>query len=83
MTGTLRYAITTSPTALVRSDWTWANFGDEATINAALDAGGCVVKNQIANIESSNGSNMYVNLNGSCDVLLTPNTDYYLWLYMV
>lgn len=26
---------------------------------------------------------MYVNLNGSCDVLLTPNTDYYLWLYMV
>lgn len=83
LTGVFRYAITTSPTALVRSDFTWSSFGDEATLNAALDEGGCVIKNQTINIDSAEGSNKYVHLHGSCDVLLQPNTDYYLWLYAV
>ena len=83
LTGAFRYAITEDPNALIRTDWTWTSFGNEDSINAALDESGYIIRNENIDIEQYDNQTEYCNIGGSCDVELDPNKDYYLWLYVI
>ena len=70
----------------------WADSGARA--NNALNTSGYIVKNQAIKIKSAEGrvdnnnhtttatdAKNIASFYGSCDILLEPNTTYYIWLY--
>lgn len=83
LTGKVKYAVTKDPEALIRTDWTFQSFSQETAIDSALDESGYIIKHQVADMSQSGTSTEYMHLNGECDVNLEPETDYYIWLYLI